>query len=111
MNEREPGLRRSGLGSCSLYPRQRDYKSHGTKTHRTRNLSVFVNTRLPFASNSLTMPLKTSKGYGLVVIDGIRDLMYDINSRSDTFIFYVALRVGMGSMGMQGITELFHPWA
>ncbi len=57
------------------------------------------------------MPLKTSKGYGLVVIDGIRDLMYDINSRSDTFIFYVALRVGKGSMGMQGITELFHSWA
>jgi hypothetical protein len=23
----------------------------------------------------------------------------------------VALRVGKGSMGMQGITELFHPWA
>ena len=23
----------------------------------------------------------------------------------------VALRVGEGSMGMQGITELFHPWA
>ena len=31
--------------------------------------------------------------------------------RSETFIFYVALRVGKGSMGMQGITELFHPWA
>lgn len=30
---------------------------------------------------------------------------------AETFIFYVALRVGKGSMGMQGITELFHPWA
>ena len=28
--------------------------------------------------------LKTSKGYGLVVIDGIRDLMYDINSARES---------------------------
>ena len=38
----------------------------------------------------------------------IVDSHYFMNHKK---ILNVALRVGKGSMGMQGITELFHPWA
>ena len=38
----------------------------------------------------------------------IVDSHYFMNHKK---LLNVALRVGKGSMGMQGITELFHPWA
>jgi len=38
----------------------------------------------------------------------IFDSHYFMNHKK---LLNVALRVGKGSMGMQGITELFHPWA
>ena len=63
-----------------------------------QNITHFV----PHLYPEVTLFLRGTKNFIIV------DSHYFMNHKK---LLNVALRVGKVSMGMQGITELFHPWA